>query len=359
MGTRRASIGAINDLITAAAPPTEFDPQAKGYISALEAERLRQDTVVTYAINSLSLDPLEEQIRKLKKATGIQKFMVAGDHAGLVEKGNVNILTRPQVDNDDGSVSTVRSITIGVDDVTVVIPTVSDEGRIMSDTAAITHYNKTGEHLGKFKTEKQGSAYSKKLSAQQDKYYRQGGGSIADYLDPALRADMLRKAEAQLSARNKSLATGLTRQANDAIQMLNAGFMPAGGVEKLKGSLSLGEKHDKVAEIEEAERLQQKLAIMQSAPLSVQTEMLNEFREQLAAGSSNHIGINQASPLVELRLIHITNGHLTACVVLQNITDDGANRIVVTTLVVLTERLTVAGCVVHIIGINRTQSGEA
>jgi murein DD-endopeptidase MepM/ murein hydrolase activator NlpD len=81
---------------------------------------------------------------------------------GLVEKGNIDLKNRPIVEANDGKVSTVRSISVGIDGKEVLIPTVIN-GEIVSDKAAIEHYKKTGEHLGKFETVEAANTYAEKL----------------------------------------------------------------------------------------------------------------------------------------------------------------------------------------------------
>ena len=89
-----------------------------------------------------------------------------------VEEGNIDLNNRPTVKNSDGSISTVRSMSVGTDRGEVLIPTVHPQGYVMSDDDdAIKHWQKTGQHLGIYKSPAAATRAGKRISAGQAKRY--------------------------------------------------------------------------------------------------------------------------------------------------------------------------------------------
>lgn len=97
--------------------------------------------------------------------------------SGLIEAGNIDIHNRPIVRNKDGSISTVRSMSVNFDGKEFLIPTVSDDGRIMSESEAINYFIKTRKHLGAFDTSDNATKYAESLHNQQaDEYIPKSNG---------------------------------------------------------------------------------------------------------------------------------------------------------------------------------------
>lgn len=93
-------------------------------------------------------------------------------YPGMLEPGNIDLNNRPVVRNPDGTISTVRSISVSDDDGSeVLIPTVSDDGRIMSNQAAIQQYLASGRHLGRFVNPDTATAYALQLHQSQAGQY--------------------------------------------------------------------------------------------------------------------------------------------------------------------------------------------
>lgn len=147
---------------------------------------------------------------------------------GLVEPGNIDLGNRPQVKNPDGSISTVRSISIDEDGKQVLLPTVSGDGTILSDKEAADLYKKTGKHLGKFENVFDANAFAKDLHEQQSQLV---DADITDAPYKYLRPEQ-RRTLAHL-AREAARSTILDDVTNDVEQIRRTGQASPGKDGKL------------------------------------------------------------------------------------------------------------------------------
>lgn len=130
---------------------------------------------------------------------GNRLIMLAGDKGnatvrfapeevpGMIESGNIDLSGRPVVRNADGSISTVRSISVGMDGKEYLIPTVSEDGKVLSDADAVKQFKKTGKHLGVFDSPEDATAYARQLHEDQENLYapQQQAGAASVLNQPA------------------------------------------------------------------------------------------------------------------------------------------------------------------------------
>uniref|UniRef100_A0A6M3ILB2 Putative methyltransferase n=1 Tax=viral metagenome TaxID=1070528 RepID=A0A6M3ILB2_9ZZZZ len=114
-----------------------------------------------------------QQPSLIQRAMGVAKEFPSAIKETTKKPGNIDLNNRPQVKNSDGSISTVRSISINEDGEEILIPTVRQGlDRIMTNQEAMDWYHKTGEHLGKFNTVKEADKYAEQLHQEQEKIYK-------------------------------------------------------------------------------------------------------------------------------------------------------------------------------------------
>ncbi len=123
-----------------------------------------------------------------KLGAGDDAPMTASDEAVMQYIDRMKILptidlnSRPVVQNEDGSISTVNSITVDFDDGVFVLPTVIGN-KVVDEGYAIAYFKKTGEHLGGFDNIATANSYAEDLHKAQEAQYskdagpdQQGGG---------------------------------------------------------------------------------------------------------------------------------------------------------------------------------------
>ena len=113
----------------------------------------------------------QETHDKVKKAQLTKIGGLDEKPPGMVTPGNIDLTDRPVVQNADGTISTVKTIGVNFGGQETVIPTVSDDGRILSNAEAIAQFRKTGKHFGQFDSVAAANAYGQALHVAQQKMY--------------------------------------------------------------------------------------------------------------------------------------------------------------------------------------------
>lgn len=139
----------------------------------------------------------------------------------LLEQGNIDIASRPQVQNADGAISTVRSISVETDGRTYLVPTVSDDGRLLSDEEAIASFEQTGRHLGAFSSDEAADAYAEALHADQAERLKADEGGLSRDARP-LAYDRAMAVIAQESGIQQQLSNIASARRDEAKQRVNS-----------------------------------------------------------------------------------------------------------------------------------------
>ena len=132
-------------------------------------------------------------------------YTVGENVPGMLEAGNIDLSNRPIVRNPDGTISTVRSIGVNLGGKEYLLPTVSDDGKILSTDEAVQQFRDTGKHLGVFDSPEASTNYAQSLHNQQAQAY---GGNPINSLNQYIQALNAPRSDLNYQQLQQVLATG-------------------------------------------------------------------------------------------------------------------------------------------------------
>lgn len=98
-------------------------------------------------------------------------------------KGNIDLRLRPMYRNEDGTISTVSSMSFNEDGKEILVPTIAfgKDGKPikLTEQEAINRYRQTGEHLGMFNTVDEANRYANLLHQDQQAFISSGQELVA------------------------------------------------------------------------------------------------------------------------------------------------------------------------------------
>jgi TP901 family phage tail tape measure protein len=236
------------------------------------------------------------------------------DEIGRFGQGNIDLYNRPQYINEDGSISTVRSMSFGDEfGNEILVPTIAFDNNgnpySMSDDEAIARYYETGEYLGLFKSVEEAEEYAEKLHEQQDALYVSGGNSFYAGKYQKLKEEIALQEQAAQAYMQEANAIGLAAEYRNKVMN---GMMDIETIsdETLKEQISdFQEYYDKATDAADAvEDLRGELAQLAQVKFDMITKQFEEMALAIdhAATRIGHIqskmdseGYFESSTLIE------------------------------------------------------------
>lgn len=189
--------------------------------TAMEEEKqATRETEVSQDLPTAKLSRLSERNNSYSSRT---KYPYTNKYG----KGNIDLTNRPIVKNDDGSISTVRSMSFQDEEgKEILVPTVVN-GKIVSDSEAINNYYRTGEYLGKFDSVEEANEYAKELHRQQEKLYSKNNQQIYELPKAGFIANSRRTGEISNPFSDSRLINTLKKE-NETLKTAKEDLQPLG-----------------------------------------------------------------------------------------------------------------------------------
>lgn len=201
-GMSQEEVNAIRNARTAEEAAALIDEHFEGSTGQHRSRRIEAASHYAGTVQPVAIPPSTVATADTQPPEGVPQPIIPG---------NLPLDIQQVVHNDDGTVSTVRTISIGVDGREVLIPTVID-GRVVGDDEAAQHYYETGENFGTFENAADATAYGEALHQSHEQALRPPqnpaealtGNALLDALNGPERLQALSWAREQQNRNNVS-----------------------------------------------------------------------------------------------------------------------------------------------------------
>jgi hypothetical protein len=155
------------------APKTATAPKGRTGPLGMPPDRKTAPIVPSDYQKSAEFTPQPADIEQFKNWTPFGPPPVSG----MTTPGNIDLSKRPVVHRKNGQASSLLSMSFGTDKGEVLVPMVSEDGRILSQKEAMAEYQKTGKTLGIFKSVDEANKYADYLHRKQGAFqtWKNGG----------------------------------------------------------------------------------------------------------------------------------------------------------------------------------------
>lgn len=244
----------------------------------------------------LDVDKIAGDVSRGGPSNGLTtKHLIAGRLPGMTEAGNIDLTNRPDVPNADGSHSSVRSMSFEENGREVLVPTVSEDGRIMTDDEAIAQYRRTGRNLGKFDSPASATRYAQALHEQQAAASGAGAGTpnaTQPLTTGGVKVATLPPGAATGAPATATHHTVLSPESQAAITQLDTATAAEGAAERALGetraskaeAVATGDQRRLIADQEHQDRIQKRLDAAQNDYAA----RVKEYDQQYAALKGMH-----------------------------------------------------------------------
>lgn len=161
----------IEEIANMNQPQPQKAVSVTGNIPGYNGFDLKRGTVLDpqFSLSSATPDGRSVQENAVDEVLNLKRM---GSYPITGMSGNIDLEKRPVVKNPDGTVSTVSSMSFNEDGKEILIPTITADGKPMTEQQAIDYYHTTGQNLGSFNTVDEANAAAERIHKSEERRVR-------------------------------------------------------------------------------------------------------------------------------------------------------------------------------------------